>query len=350
MQKEEKIKLFNDVFAPKAGEKVLFLVDIPHDNIKDNKKWADRRDMANDWFQTFKKMGEKKGFSVEILKYNATGLHNTLLSEEILNLARNSDLVIAMTEFSASSSLFNISNEKNAKVRCASMPTVEKRMEETAFKADYKQVQSYAASLEKILEKAEGANVNFSTGDHLYVDLRNRTAKREAGDCTKSGQCINFPSGESWKVPYEAAPDENEEFGESKTEGILPQSIDGELVRYTVKNNKIVEIIGTGKKAEEMRKFFSENKTRRNIAEFAIGCNTSAVVTGNLLEDEKCSGLHIGYAMSTQLGGKVKSDMHEDIVFTKGCPVEASKVTLINKDGTKTEIIQNAEVNYDLLK
>ena len=28
---------------------------------------------------------------------------------------------------------------------------------------------------------------------------------------------------------------------------------DGELVKYVVKNNRIVEIIGNGKKAEEMR-------------------------------------------------------------------------------------------------
>ena len=30
------MKMFNDVFAPKSGEKVLFLIDTPHDNIKDN--------------------------------------------------------------------------------------------------------------------------------------------------------------------------------------------------------------------------------------------------------------------------------------------------------------------------
>jgi hypothetical protein len=29
MNREEKIKMFREVFAPKSGEKVLFLVDIP---------------------------------------------------------------------------------------------------------------------------------------------------------------------------------------------------------------------------------------------------------------------------------------------------------------------------------
>jgi len=99
-----------------------------------------------------------------------------------------------------------------------------------------------------------------------------------------------------------------------------------------------------------MRDFFNQNPSRRNIAEFAIGCNPKAEVTGNVLEDEKCTGLHIGYAMSVQLGGKNKSDMHEDIVFTKGCPIEADSVLLNNKDKSKIEIIKNAEIDYNLLK
>jgi len=350
MLEEEKIKMFNDVFAPKNSEKVLFLVDVPHDNIQDNQDWIDRRIMADEWYKSFKNMGEKSGFIVEKLEFNATGLHNTPLPDDILNTAKNSDLVIAMTEFSASSSLFKICKEENTITRAASMPTVEKRMEDTALRADYKQVQRSAESIRKLLEKTVGAEVTFTTGDRIYVDLRNRSPGKEAGECTKSGQCINLPSGEAWKVPYEATPDEIDEFGESKTEGILPHGFKDEIVKYKVKNNRIVEVIGAGKKAEEMRQFFSENDTRRNIAEFAIGCNPNAVVTGNILEDEKCTGLHIGYAMSTQLGGKTKSDMHEDIVFAKGCPVEPVKVLLIKRDGTQTEIITNAKLNYELLE
>ena len=36
MRPEERIKLFKDVFAPKPSEKILFLVDIPHDDIRDS--------------------------------------------------------------------------------------------------------------------------------------------------------------------------------------------------------------------------------------------------------------------------------------------------------------------------
>ena len=98
-----------------------------------------------------------------------------------------------------------------------------------------------------------------------------------------------------------------------------------------------------------MRDFFAGNNTRRNIAELGIGCNPNAVITGNILEDEKV-GLHIAYGMSTHLGGKIKSDIHVDICYSKGCPVEGATVVLTHKDGSKTELIQDAMLRYELLE
>jgi aminopeptidase len=349
MKREEKIKMFKDVFAPKSGEKVLFLVDLPHDHIIDNTAWKERRTLAQEWYTTFTEMGTKTGFSVNLLKYEATGMSNSSIPNEIINIARKSNLVIAMTEYSASASLISVCYSKNSITRCASMPGVERRMEETAFRADYQQVKKYATSLAKMLNDAVGAEIVFSTGDTLYIDLRNRVGDADTGECTQTGQFINFPSGEACKVPYEAEKDEIDEFGKSKTQGIWPVCSNAELMKYVVKNNKIVDIIGNGKKAEEMRIFYAENDTRRNIAELGIGCNPKAVVTGNVLEDEKV-GLHIAYGMSTHLGGKVKSDVHDDICYSKGCPVEGTTVHLINGDGPKIEIIRNAMLRYNILR
>lgn len=349
MNTEEKIKMFNDVFAPKSREKVLILVDIPHNNIKDNQNWSDRRKMAQEWYKTFKDMGEKNDFSVNFDEYEATGIHNSPVPQKALDISKKANLVIAMTEFSGSSSFVPAFMHKDSTTRGASMPGVEKRMEETAFKADYILVQKYAIAIEKILNDSIAAEVTFSTGDNLFMDLRNRNSLADSGDCSKPGQFINFPSGEACKVPYEGVSDEIDEFGESKTEGILPVAYDEEIVKFVIKNNTIVELIGTSNKAEEMRKFFAEDPTHANIAELGIGCNPSAVITGNVLEDEKV-GLHIAYGMSTFIGGKVKSDMHQDICYSKGCPVEGTTVVLTHKDGSKTELIQDAMLRYELLE
>lgn len=349
MRTEERIKLFKDVFDPKPGEKVLFLVDKPHDKISDTKKWMDRREMAQEWFNAFKEMGVEIGFSVDLMEYKATGVHNAPIPQEIIVRVCNSNLVLAMTQYSPSSSLLPISSSEGSKTRCASMPLIEKRMEDTAISADYSEVQRYAAALEKMLNNAIGADIDFSTGDKIYIDLRYRKAFLEAGDCTTDGKFINFPSGEACKPPYESTPEEISEYGESKTEGILPANYDGELIKFVVKNNRIVEVKGAGGKAEKMKVYFAENDTRRNIAELGIGCNPKAVVTGNALEDEKV-GLHIAYGISTHLGGKVDSDIHYDIMYTKGSPIEGTKLILINKDGSKTELIRNSLLRYDLLK
>lgn len=349
MKHEEKIKMFRDIFAPKCGEKVLFLVDIPHDNINDTKIWIERRNMAQEWYTIFKKMGAETGFSVNIREYKATGMHNSPIPDEIIDAASKSNLVIAMTEYSATASLIPVCTAENSITRCASMPGIERRMEETAFRANYQQVKKYATIIAKMLNDARGAEIVFSTGDKLYIDLRNRVAEADTGDCTQTGQAINFPSGEASKVPYEAAQDEINAFGESKTQGIWPVMYKGELVKYIIKNNRIVEITGNGKKPEEIHLFFKEYDTRRNIAELGIGCNPKAVITGNVLEDEKV-GLHIAYGMSIHLGGKVKSDVHEDICYSKGCPVEGTTVVLLNTDGSTTEIIRNAMLRYDLLR
>lgn len=348
MNTKEKIKIFNDVFAPKNGEKVLFLVDIPHNNIEDNFKWKDRRKMAWEWYEIFKDMGKKEGFSVSFNEYEATGLHNSPVPQKILNIAKKADIVLVMTEFSATSSFVTAFRHKDSTTRGASMPMVERRMEDTAFKADYSLVQKYAVSIKKMLNNAIFAEVIFSTGENLFLDLRNRIALSDKGECVKPGQFINFPSGEACKVPYEAVSNEKEKFGESKTEGILPVAYDKDIIKFVVKNNSIIEVIGKSIKAQKMRDFFNENPTRANIAEIGIGCNPKAVITGNVLEDEKV-GLHIAYGMSSHLGGKIKSDTHQDICYSKGCPIEGITLTLINKDGSKIELIQNSMLRYDLL-
>jgi hypothetical protein len=350
MNIEERIKMFQDVFAPKSGEKILFLIDIPHDNIKDSKLWKERRELAYEWVKTFEVLGKKIKLCIDIKNFKATGFHNAPLPEEIVDIAHRSNVVIAITEYSGTVSLKQVCDTPGSITRCASMPQAERRMEQTAFIANYTVVKRYATAIENMLNSALGAEVVFSTNDSLYLDLRNRVAHSESGICHTAGQCINFPSGEGFKAPYEAAVDEIDTFGKSKTEGILPIYLNGEIVRCVIKYNKIIKIPGINKKSNELDELFKENDTRRNIAELGIGCNPHAVVTGNILEDEKTGGFHIAYGTSVHLGGKIQSDMHQDICYAKNLPIEAKSLTLINNDGKKIELIKNAKLRYKILK
>lgn len=350
MNDKQKIKLFEDVFAPKENEKILFLVDLPHNNYRDSVEWKQRRKMAEEWKNLFEEMGKEKHFSVSLDSYPATGLNNAPLPAHIIEKIKDFHLVIAMTEFSATASLASLCNKKDTITRCASMPGVEKRMEKTSFQADYIRVKKYAMKLKKLLDDATSARIAFSTKDTLNIDLRNRVAGADTGECQKKGQTINFPSGEGFIAPYEGFVDEIDLFGESKTEGVLPLYIDDEIIRCTVKYNRIDNVITQSSKANKFNDFLSENKTRRNIAELGIGCNPNAVVIGNILEDEKVPGLHIAYGMSSHIGGKIKSDLHQDICFPKGALVEAESLDLIIKKGEIIRVIFNSRLRFELLE
>jgi leucyl aminopeptidase (aminopeptidase T) len=296
-------------------------------------------------------MGGRDGYSVDIRSYPATGLHNTDLPGDIVEKVKKSNIVLALTEYSASHPLARVCHEKDSVTRCASLPLVEQRMEKTAFKVDYSSLQRYTQVLKDLLNESIGAEVKFSTGDSLFIDLRNRNnAMVDDGNCQKTGTLINLPSGEAYIAPYEAADDEVEMFGESKTKGILPDYEKDEILKYHVENNKITRVDGTGKKADVMRKCFNENRSRRNIAELGIGCNKKAVVKGNPLEDEKVAGLHIAYGLSKSLNGKTDSDLHIDICFPRGAPVFATSLVLINKNNKKTEIIDKHGLRFDLFE
>jgi leucyl aminopeptidase (aminopeptidase T) len=219
------------------------------------------------------------------------------------------------------------------------MPGAERRMHESVYLADYRKVKQFSLSLRSLLDDACSSEVMFSTGDCLTVDLRNRVAGADDGDCTTSGSMINFPSGEGFSAPYEGVGDEKDEFEESLTNGVIPFMVDGELVKGIVSKNKFTVFKGS---------YFNENPSRRNIAELGIGCNPKAQVTGNMFEDEK-AGVHIAYGTSSHLGGKVSSDVHFDLVFAKNCPVEAEKVTLFFENGSFLDIVRNSRLRYELL-
>ncbi len=52
-----------------------------------------------------------------------------------------------------------------------------------------------------------------------------------------------------------------------------------------------------------------------NVAELGIGTNQKAILTGNILEDEKIIGTaHIAFGASAAIGGNVQVPVHLDVV------------------------------------
>ena len=347
-------KLFVDVFAPQKGDILTIMYDLPHGEIQDNKAWRDRRKMADDWHTQITAFSKRYGMTVNpIATYNATGSHNSNMPQygiwngqqiSIEDILKNSTIVISMPEYSATAPLIGFS-KRFVNLRAASMPTVTRAMEHTALAADYQKVAAICAQLAPLFRKADGIEVLFSTSHICYFDTSNHSsvfvdnAILHPGAGIDAGRVMNLPSGEVCVCPNEG---EN-----SRTAGEIPAIIDEETMVFVVEANQIVRVIGDGPIAEKKRREFAAEIALRNIAEVAIGCNDKAVVTGNVLEDEK-AGFHWAYGRSDFLGGTIGVDnftspykvSHEDIVYAKGSPIVCKRLDFVFPNGMrKTAII-----------
>ncbi len=345
--------LLVNVFDPQPGEVVVVACDVPPDEGRDSAAWRERRAMAQEWRDAFAELGRSRGFEVRpLFTYQATGLHGaelpaagaldcrTVATDEVL---LGSTLAAFLTEFSATAALDGFCKRKED-FRAASMPGLERRMEQTSLSADYREVARRCRILEEILRGAGMLEVHFSTGDRCDFDLRFRKAEVDDGFLPrfKSGdRIINLPSGETFIVPYEG-----EKLGiPSMTNGILPVRKNQESTRLHVSGNRIAMVEGEGAEAERLRAFFDVDRARTNVAEVAFGCNEAAVVTGNVLEDEK-AGFHWAYGRSDHLGGTVgvnafarpETVVHQDIVYAKGNPIKVEEARVIAPNGSTVVI------------
>lgn len=347
-------KFIEDIFAPGKNEIITIMMDLPHKDIPDNEKWRKRREMALRWHSALRKLSKKWDMFVnDIVTYQATGGNNSDLPDiceiggvetKMTEIIRSSTIIISMPEFSATAPLYEYSLSEK-KLRIGSMPGAEEFMEETGLSADYKKISEKCHILYEILKEAIGAEVNFSTGHFCYFDIHSNKAMiddgilhPEMGGTEMS--LSNLPAGEVCIVP--------EEGPGSLTEGELPFFLNGDLAVCEVKKNKIISLKGDGELIEDLREKFNNDKAWRNIAEFAIGVNDKAVVTGNVLQDEK-AGFHWAFGRSDHLGGTVgvkdfilsSNVVHEDKVYAKGNSVVCSRLDVLFENGRKKTIIKN---------
>ena len=347
---------FYDIFRPEDGENVTILYDFPHDHIMDNIDWKKRRLMAEEWRE---KLNSIKSFKINVkplASYPATGCNNGDLPLKCLwgnqeidieEIIKNSSIILSMPEFSATAPLCFYA-KKFDKLRVGSMPGVAKFMEESGLSANYFQIAEKGKLLKEMLDPAIGAEVEFSTGHLCYFDLSKSDFyiddgilhhERAGGDYAVS----NLPAGEVYCVPNEN--------GNSKTNGDLPEIIADDIVVYEVQKNRIREVHGKGTEIKEIREKFLAEPARQNIAEFAIGINDKAKVTGNILEDEK-AGFHWAFGRSDHLGGIVspkdfidpQNIIHLDIVYAKESPITCKKMEMIFPDNKRYVLIEGGEV------
>jgi len=160
-----------------------------------------------------------------------------------------------------------------------------------------------------MLEKTNVIRVTTKLGTDISMPIQGRKAFASSGLFRKKGESGNLPTGEAYLAPLE-----NESNGVIVVDGSMAQvGMVKEPIRINVENGFATEITG----GDEAKKFISLiepfGKDARTVAEFGIGTNDKAILTGKIIEDEKVMGtIHIAFGDNKSMGGSVRVASHLD--------------------------------------
>jgi len=373
-------RLIHRVFRPGPEDRAAaVLVDLPDRELGDNPNWRQRREMAARWVRELRAEPSAPELEYDLMLYRNARRNNADLpgtavpwdpsrplpadADELdpslfipfAEVFQSHSILLAPTELSATAPLKLAARDFG--FRAATMPGFSPAMI-PALRLDYVEINRRVQILKKLLDRAEGARLRFAVQDGseaaLHLDLRHRTAHASGGLLHEPGTAGNLPSGEAYIVPYEG-----EIPGQpSRSEGLLPVELDGEVVLYRVEANRAVAVESAGPVSDREARRLHEEPAYGNLAELGLGVLSDFRIEpiGEVLLDEKL-GLHIAFGRSDHFGGQVgakdfsspQAVVHQDRVYITGLQphVEVAAADLEMGDGTTIPLMRDGRYVVD---
>lgn len=212
-------------------------------------------------------------------------------------------------------------------IRTATMPGTTEEMIRRAIDIDYKKLKEEGKKISKVLDLGKNVRIVTELGTDISFSINGRKSfGLDSGIYTKKGAFGNLPEGEIFIAPVEGT-----------ANGIFVSDASFASIGKLKKALKVIVNNGfasefKGYKAGFLAKTVdSVGKKGRNIAEFGIGINPKAKITGNTLEDEKVRGtVHIALGNNTGFGGKTDVELHLDGIIKKPTII-VDNVTIMKK-------------------
>jgi leucyl aminopeptidase (aminopeptidase T) len=198
----------------------------------------------------------------------------------------------------------------DAGVRVGSLPGVTEEMLTRLMTGDLEEIRRRGWAIVTALNRGSKARITCPHGSDLRIGLEGRLGTVDAGELGNKGAFGNLPCGEGFIAPLEGT-----------TEGTLV--VDGSIaevglletpVSLTVREGHLVAATGSDG-ARLMELLTAHGVDGTNVAELGIGTNEEAILTGNILEDEKILGTcHVAFGASAAIGGTVQVPVHLDCI------------------------------------
>jgi leucyl aminopeptidase (aminopeptidase T) len=287
-----------DCMAVKPEETVLIITD------------TSRRKIGQALFEIAKDIA-KEPIILEMKEREINGQEPPDLVAEMMKF---SDVVICPT----SKSLTHTEARREACKagrRVGTMPGITEEVMIRTMSADYHKIAEKTYKVSELLDNGKLAHLTTPLGTDIQIPISGIKAISSTGLITKSGTFGNLPSGESYLMPVEG-----------KSEGIF--IVDGSMagigkiedrpIKITVKKGLAVDISG-GREAKQLNEMVEKvGEQGRNLAELGVGTNYMAIITGEILEDEKVAGtVHLALGNNVSMGGSVNVGFHVDGIITQ---------------------------------
>ena len=194
-------------------------------------------------------------------------------------------------------------------VRVGTMPGITVDTMVRCLNADYEKIVGLTNFIAKKLEGVKTIRVVTEKGTDVTMPVQGRMIIPSRGVLREKGEGGNLPSGEVFLAPWE-----------DKTNGRVV--VDGSMASVGLCETPITidiingyaETVTGGKEAEKLNELFEKSgREARAVAEFGIGTNYKAKLTGMILEDEKVLGtIHIAFGNNITMGGRISVSSHLD--------------------------------------
>lgn len=227
---------------------------------------------------------------------------------QIAELMKSFDVVVCPT----TKSLTHTNARREAVkvgVRVATMPGITKSTMIRCLSADAKKIIELTENVKQALENGKEIHIISKNGTDVKMNIDGRKIIPSTGVLKNKGESGNLPSGEVYLAPIESSTNGEIVFdGSVAGIGILKNTI-----KIKIKDGYAEKFSGKSE-ARQLQKILDKvGKDARAIAEFGIGTNYKAKITGHILEDEKVLGtVHIAFGNNISMGGIIDVPIHID--------------------------------------
>lgn len=258
--------------------------------------------------QTFYRTVKAQGIESVFIKIPPRQMHGQEPPKEVASALKSTDIAILLTSMSLSHTKARKEASAKSGTRIASLPGITPEIFTRSINLNYSSLKREVTKVANRLTRAKKLEVYTDKGTHLVMSIRGRRGFTDHGLYRKPGSFGNLPAGEACIAPCEGTTN-----GRLIVDGSAP--LVGRLkkpVEITIKDG-IAQGIPIPKIASLIRPL---GRCALNVAEFGIGLNPKAKVTGNILEDEKAKQTaHLAIGANISFGGRIACPCHLDFVF-----------------------------------